>query len=108
MPRFPKSFVKTLRGLVHAYAVGAELNPRTPVFGGGRRTAVLSLYRHVWIVILNDDRYVAELTEFLTGESLPTSASSSLSEGPEVCLNRARAVVDLYRAGSTSALTARG
>lgn len=55
---------------------------------------MLSLYRHVWIVILYHHGYVADLTECLTGEPLHTSASSSRQEGLAICRDSAKAVID--------------
>ena len=61
---------------------------------------MLLLYRNVWIVLLQDQPLTAELTDLATGEPLPTIVSASIGEDIETCLQRARALVDLYRGQS--------
>ena len=58
---------------------------------------MLLLYRNVWIILLQDEQLTIELTDFATGEPLPTKVVAGLGEDAEGCLHRARALVDLYK-----------
>ena len=57
----------------------------------------LRLYRGHWLHVLHrGERWVWEATEYGSLALLPTSVSADLEEGPEVCLNRGRTLVDQY------------
>lgn len=53
-------------------------------------------YRGHLIRMTHGPVWQAELIELATGALLPTSVMASTSEGVEVCVRRARALVDLY------------
>ncbi len=55
---------------------------------------MLILYRGHWITLLVDQDFTAELTEARSGEPLPIKVSAHRSEGPHMCLDRARALID--------------
>ena len=57
---------------------------------------MLTLYRGHWILTFCNLRWSSEITEWITGEILPTSVSAETDEGPEVCLTRAKRLVDVY------------
>ena len=57
---------------------------------------MLAYYRGHVIVLLKDELFTAEITEQVTASPLPTRVSATEQEGPEVCLERAKALVDLY------------
>lgn len=60
---------------------------------------MLTLYRGHWLVLLCDRAWWCEITEIATREILPTAVTAELGEGPEVCVTRAKALVDRYADG---------
>lgn len=59
---------------------------------------MITLYRGHWIILLQDDCFSAEMTEIRSRAPLPTRVRAELGEGPEVCLERARHLIDVYLA----------
>ena len=69
-----------------------------------RRTAeelgLLSYYRGHLIMVLVDDHVTAEITERATHAPLPTKASATLEEGIDLCIERAKRLIDAYIDGA--------
>jgi hypothetical protein len=61
---------------------------------------MLTYYRGHVIVLLSDEMLTAEITELSTRTPLPTKASARQEEGPVICVERAKVIVDLYIAGA--------
>ena len=57
---------------------------------------MLTLYRGHWILTFCEQQWSSEITERATAEMLPTSVRATLTEGPGVCLARAKRLIDLY------------
>ena len=53
-------------------------------------------YRGHRIVVRNDAAVTAEIAELKSMQTLPTMATATQAEGPDVCLARAIELVDLY------------
>ena len=64
---------------------------------------MLAFYRGHGIVFSADAELTAEITEQSTSAPLPTKASATLHEGHDVCLERAKALIDLYLSASFGA-----
>ncbi len=60
------------------------------------RWPLLAYYRGHVIVLLKDKLFTAEITERGTAAPFPTKVSATEEEGEQVCLERAKALVDLY------------
>ena len=57
---------------------------------------MLTYYRGHVIVLLVDTVLTAEITELATGTPLPTKVTATLPEGADVCITRAKMLVDIY------------
>ena len=57
---------------------------------------VIRHYRGHRIVVHCDMGLTAEIAELKSMQTLPTMATATRAEGPEVCLARAKELVDLY------------
>lgn len=60
---------------------------------------MLTLYRGHWLLLLCDRAWWCEITEIATREILPTAVTAELAEGPDACIDRAKALVDRYADG---------
>jgi hypothetical protein len=57
---------------------------------------MLTLYRGHWIMIFFGQRWLCEITERASAEILPTRTSADVSEGPIICIERAKRLIDVY------------
>ncbi|NGP18906.1 hypothetical protein [Devosia aurantiaca] len=57
---------------------------------------MLAFYRGHVIVFLGDSELSAEIMEQSSSAPLPTKVSATLEKGEAVCLERAKALIDLY------------
>lgn len=60
---------------------------------------MLIAYRGHIILVLQDGELTAEITERGSSEILPTKVSATLEEGLDVCIERAKALIDAYIEG---------
>lgn len=68
---------------------------------------MLTYYRGHAIVLLQDVVLTAEITECATAVPLPTKVTASRLEGPAMCIERAKALVDIYIDGGASSRKAK-
>lgn len=57
---------------------------------------MLVFYRGHVITLLVDQTISAEITEQNTSAPLPTKVTASLKEGEDICVERAKALIDVY------------
>lgn len=57
---------------------------------------MISHYRNHLIELAGEDEFAAEITDLEAGQLLPIKVTASKKEGPDVCLERARELVDVY------------
>ena len=60
---------------------------------------MLTMYRGHTIALTAGHLWSAEIRQSLSGDMLPTMSTSLLVEGPDICKDRARDLVDLYLLG---------